>query len=224
MKSIFKLLTVFFAILILVACNEDDNDFTRGATIKVLNAINNVPAVIIKSGDNPITYSTTASKVAFGASKKYTFEANKEREFRIVPESDSLNIIYSELLNLSTGSYSLYLIGSSASEESILLADDFKQFTDSIVGVRFVNLSPNASLLNIGITGEANNTISGLGYKGISGYLEFPAKTADGSYTFEFKDSAGNVLATSTVNPLQNRNVSTKRNLTLAVVGLDDTG
>lgn len=226
MKSIAKLFTLFFSILILMACSEDDNDFPKVASVKVVNAINGVSSVIVKIGDNPITYSTTASKVGFGASKVYGLEAGTQSELQIVPESDSLDIIYSELLNLGPSSHSLYLIGIAGSEENLLVTDDFKQFTDSIVGVRFVNLSPNSSSLNIGISGEATNTVSGLGYKDITDYLEFPAKAIDGPYAFEFKDAAGNILSTYSLNlfpPGFTVTPATKRNLTLAVIGLDDT-
>ena len=212
-----KNLTILLGITVLLACSDDDNDFPRAVTLKVVNAINEVPSVIVNTAGDSITYSITSSKVGFGSNRRYSITTDRPQELIIVPESDTLNIIYQDILELQPAGYSLFLIGSAGNEDDLLVQDNYRQIQDSIVGVRFVNLSPNASSLNIGITGETSDEVTGLGYTQLTDYLEFPATGADGPYAFEFKDGSGNVLATFNLAPVA------KRNLTLAVVGPDDS-
>ncbi|MGJ8734784.1 MAG: hypothetical protein ACSHW4_16630, partial [Cellulophaga sp.] len=156
------------------------------------------------------------NKVSLNAYENFSIDADTERSVEIVPESDTLNTIYSELLSLK-GIHSLYLLGDSENVESLLLEDNVKQFTDSIVGIRFINLSNVSGAIDIGVAGETAHVISGLDYKSYTDYIEFPAKAVDGSYAFEFKDASGNVLKSVTFNPLDEENVSVKKNLTLAL-------
>jgi hypothetical protein len=150
-------------------------------------------------------------------------EEGISKEIVIVPENDTLNTIYSELLSLK-GIHSLYLTGNSDEQEHLLIEDNPKRFTDSIVGIRFLNLSISSGSIDVGVTGSSSNVISGLDYKSFTEYMEFPARAADGSYSFEFKNMSGNVLISVMVDPLDvaninnfNRDVSSKKNLTLVL-------
>ncbi|WP_303318437.1 hypothetical protein Q4Q34_03780 [Flavivirga abyssicola] len=225
MKSIFKLVIVFFFTSIALSCSEEDNDITQLATIKVINIINGVPRVIVKTGTNPIQYATTEAKIDFNAFSNFTVKASINSEVEVVSESDTLNPIYSESLNLKPGIHSLYLYGFSGSEEGLLIEDNVKQFTDSLVGVRFVNLSKTAGPIDIEVPEENTISVSGLDFQSASDYIAFPAKKADGSYTFEFRGLSGNLLSRFTLDPLDmdniNKDVSTKKNLTLVLRELD---
>ncbi len=224
MKLMTKLFILCISMGIIASCSDDDeNDFLMPASLKVVNAINGEPSVIVNTAGDSIVYATTRATVGFGASRRLTIPTNRTQELEIVSAADTLDIIYNEVLELQPSIYTLFLVGEDGSEENLFVEDDFKQFTDSIVGVRFAHLSPNGSTLNVSVVDGSGNTTENLGYKGVTEYFEFPAKNGDGPYTFEFKDAGGNVLTTSIVDPLQNRNVSSTRNLTLAIIGLDDT-
>ena len=216
MKSKLKSLIVFFIIVTLLSCSDDDGNFARVASLKVVHAVNDLSSVIVNSAGDSISYSTSNSKVSFGSNRRYGITTDREQELIIVPESDTLNIIYQDILELEPAGYSLFLIGSAGNEDNLLVQDNFRQIQDSVVGVRFINLSPGASALNIGLSGVTSNEVTGLGYKNLTEYFEFPATSADGPYAFEFKDDAGNVLTTFNLTPIA------KRNLTLAVVGPDN--
>lgn len=211
-------ITIFIlsGLIMLVACSDDEKDFPKAASLKVVNAINDVPVVIVNTAGDSITFSATNSKVSFGANRRYSISADREQEMSIVPEADTLNVIYQDILDLQPASYSLFLIGLAGNEDNFLVEDNFRQIQDSIVGVRFVNLSPSSSDLNIGISGETSDEVTGLGYTNLTEYLEFSATSSDGPYAFEFKDGAGNVLTTFNLTPVP------QRNLTLAIIGPND--
>ncbi|MDO5989530.1 hypothetical protein Q4Q39_19165 [Flavivirga amylovorans] len=214
MKPIFNLLLLVVT-LIMLSCSEDDI-FTRATTIKVVNLINGADNVIVKIENNLINYATTKAKVSFDDYRNFSFEASINRQLEIVKQSDTLNPIYSESLHLK-GIHSLYLYGALENEEWLLIEDKPKQITDSLVGIRFINLSKTSGLVNINITGETATVVSGLNQEVETDYIEFPAKEVDGSYIFEFKDGSGNMLNSITVDPLQKFNVSSKKNLTLVM-------
>ncbi|AOW18153.1 hypothetical protein LPB03_12120 [Polaribacter vadi] len=196
---------------------SDDSNFHKTATIKVVNLINGVDNVIVKNGSYPINYATTEAKVGFDEFRNFFIEESISNQVEVVTENDTLNPIYSESLNLK-GIHSLYLSGTFGDEEVLLVGDNFKQFTDSVVGVRFINLSKSSGPIDISIDRQNSNVISGLIYRTISDYIEFPAKKVDGSYTFEFMDNLGNVSITNfTINPLDKNDVSVKKNLTLVI-------
>ncbi|MDO5968734.1 hypothetical protein Q4Q35_02855 [Flavivirga aquimarina] len=219
MKPIFKFLAIFFSMGLFLSCShEDDQDFPRAATIKVVNLIRDIDHVIVKIGDNPINYAgvSAGARVNFESFKNFSMEEGLNREVFIVAESDTLHSLYSNTLNLK-GIHSLYFSGTSEAVETLLLEDTVKQFTDSIVGIRFLNLSKTSGPVDIMIAGEPSNIVSALEYESVTDYIEFPAKKADGSYTFEFKNAAGNSIANIIVDPLDANNRSTKKNLTLVI-------
>jgi len=225
MKPIFKLLIIFFSMAIVMSCSEDDKDFPRATTLKVVNIINGIDRIIVKIGNNSTSYATLSedTKISYRSFKNFYMEEGLSKEIVIVPENDTLNTIYSELLSLK-GIHSLYLTGNSGEQEHLLIEDNPKRFTDSIVGIRFLNLSISSGSIDVGVTGSSSNVISGLDYKSFTEYMEFPARAADGSYRFEFKDMSGNVLISVIVDPLDvahinnfNRDVSSKKNLTLVL-------
>lgn len=223
MQPVLKFLTLGVISGIFLSCSEDADNFTEVTTIKVINLINDVPSVIVKTGDGPINYALVEEKIDFDASKNFTFQANINRAIEVVKESDTLNPIYSESLNLKPVIHSLYFSGFSDDYEHLLVEDHVKQFTDSLVGIRFMNFSKNEGPIDISISGETSNIVSGLDFKAASDFIEFPAKAADGGYNFEFRDALDGV-SYFTLDPLDienigeiKRDVSVKKNVTLVL-------
>ena len=130
---------------------------------------------------------------------------------------------YDQPLNVTDkGNYSLFLTGASPSAiDAILISENFKDYTDSVSGIRFINLSPGSGSISVDIQGSPNGSENtGLAYKAYSGFKQYPATVTalNAGLTFEFRDSAsGNLLTTYTCTPV------TFHNLTLAVTGLENS-
>lgn len=217
MKPISKLLTLFFSITMVLSCSEAAPDVSQTATIKVINIVNEIPSVLVKVGENSINYETTTSKVDFNTVENFSIEAHISKEVTIVKASDTIHPIYMELLDLKPGIHSLYLSGKLGEEETLLLEDDVKQFTDSVVGIRFINLSKTLGPLDVSFIGETENMVLGLEFQSATDYIEFPAREEGTRYIFDFKNASGTVIQRASVTPLETGNISVKKNLTLVI-------
>ena len=217
----------FFYILLLaslmMACSEEDpNNFERAASLKVVHTAVETPGLHVDYFNNEITFSFANNPVlSFGNNTRLTLAANTERTLNLVSAIDTTQVLLSTRVTLSPGAItSLYLIGEGATPEALLVEDDLiTPIQDSITGVRFANLSPDSGPITVGISGDTQTVIPELSYQDFSVYTPFSATTTDGSYAFEFRDAGGTVLASFTLDPFQRRNVSVKRNLTLALTG-----
>ena len=211
MNLTFRLLVLCLSITMFISCTGDGDDFSSVVTLKVVNLIDGADNLIVKIGENPIDYATTKAKVPFEGVKN----------FPIVIANDTLTPVYSEFLNIR-GINSLYLYGTLEDQSNLLIRDLPKQITDSLVGVRFLNLSKVSGPIDISIEGETETIISGLEYQSGSDYIEFPAKAINGSYRFKCIDTAGNITFRSTtsietVDPLDEDDVSVMNNITLVI-------
>jgi hypothetical protein len=65
---------------------------------------------------------------------------------------------------------------------------------DSLINIRFVNLSPNSNPFNIKIQGATIDETNGLAYKGITSFKAYTAKVANPNYKFEIRDGTSNIL------------------------------
>ncbi len=216
MKPISKLIVVITSIVACISCSKEDGDSSRPTTIKVVNLINGTGNVIVKTGDNPINYATTRARVAFDDFKNFSIPEHSNTRLDIVKETDTINPIYSESLSLK-GIHSLYLLGDQDEQQVFFIEDNPRSFTDSIMGVRFINLSKVSGAIAVNIAGEVNPLLIGLDLESATDYMEFPVRESDGVYLFEFRDVSGNLLSNITIDPLERRNRSIKHNLSLVV-------
>ncbi|WP_158655164.1 hypothetical protein [Flavivirga eckloniae] len=200
-----------------ISCSENDNDFVKAATVKVVNLMSgeDSDSLLVKLGSNPINYATTKAVVTFEQPENFSIAQNVTTQLEIVSLSDTLTSIFSESLNLE-GIHSLFFIGDRDASNTLLIEDKPKQFTDSLVGVRFVNLSQLAGSITINVAG-GESIVTGLDQNSATDFIEFPAKVQDESYVFESRNATGELLSSFTLNPTESNNVSVKKNLTLVI-------
>jgi hypothetical protein len=138
------------------------------------------------------------------------------------------NYMFNSELNFAAGHlYSLFITGvDTTSPDYLFVQDTITMQTDSTAGIRFVNLSASSNSVSVDIQGQPNGSvIPSLAYKGITGFLSFPATSMISSYVFEFRDMAsGNLLASYTlsgvnINSTTTANTVLFRNLTIALIG-----
>jgi len=142
--------------------------------------------------------------------------------------------LYNFTLALSNNSiHSLFLTGTVSAPDTLYTSDVLPYYPpgDSVVGIRFVNLSPGSNPISVNITGNPlGSEANSLAYKGLSNFHQYPATSSISSYTFEFHDVAtGNMLASYTLNGINNigsvfsTNNYVYRNYTLALIGANDS-
>ncbi|WP_407428483.1 hypothetical protein [Arcticibacter sp.] len=68
---------------------------------------------------------------------------------------------------------------------------------DSIVNIRFVNLSPSGPKVDINIQGMSSNEASGLGYQKFTDFKAYPTKTGTYSIVFEIRRSSDKQLVST---------------------------
>jgi hypothetical protein len=155
------------------------------------------------------------------ANKIYSvYQPYPQYPFEIVSSTDTLRMVFKSGLDLvPDGTYSLYLTGRSPNFESIFVKEDIPYHTDSVAGVRFINLSPNSDPISVNITGNANGSeVASLAYKASTIFKKYPAKYSNLNYAFQVRNATtGALLASYTlVTPRM-------LNVTLALRGLVGT-
>lgn len=95
-------------------------------------------------------------------------------------------------LNLPVNSiHTLFLTGTLANPDTMLVTESIPVYgvTDSVAGIRFVNLSPGSGEIRINLKRQpAGSEVNGLPYKGITAFKQYPATSTIGNDTFEIRD------------------------------------
>jgi hypothetical protein len=136
------------------------------------------------------------------------------------PKTDTTKVLYPQTLNIQNGNiYSLFLMGTESDPDYLFQQEDIPPHyvpTDSVVGVRFINLSKGSAPITVNIKGTPEQLIAGpIAYKASTAYRPYPmGRTAvpSQSYGFEIRDQAtGNLITSYTlasIGTLQSKNIS----------------
>lgn len=99
---------------------------------------------------------------------------------------------------------SLFIAGTSAAPDTLFVSDSPVHFqaADSSMGIRFVNLSGDKVTVAVNLQGKPTGSeTAGLPYKGVTGFMRYPAIPSVQRYVFEVRESAsGKLLASNTIN------------------------
>lgn len=211
------------------SCKKGKETFTdNNSAVMVINGTVDVAAIQVKQNNNPIVYST-APKINYGTGAFRYFKAG-DNNFKVVNAIDSTKFILDKPVRLNYKLYSLYLIGQSPNLDTLLReeggfpfvpVDKITTGTDSIINIRFVNLSPNSAPVKINIKGNTNNEVAALAYKGITGFKAYSAKPANVSYIFEVRDAVSGIMLSSYTLNITTTNRF--RNVALVIRGLSGT-
>lgn len=212
MKTILKITTALLITAGLYSCKKTGVNPSPLTSLNFTNAVIGAPTLYL----NSITDS--ASENNYG---EFSLLAG-QTGVKIYPLATPTQPFYNQTMATMNGSYySLFLAGAStANIDAILIKESYKNYTDSLCGVRLINLSPDSNPVSVDIAGNANGSeVSSLAYKAYTSFKQYPAKLADASYNFEVRDAAtGNLLASYTLNTPYFHNV------TLALTGSVNAG
>lgn len=118
------------------------------SSVRILHAIPKVANVDIYASGNLI-----ATNVPFGEVSEYKVVEHGEYEFQIYPAGIYDNPIYSETIYIYPKSFSTLALITDDKKPTILQLKDSTSISNSssLSFVRFINLSPNAPLLNLAL-------------------------------------------------------------------------
>ena len=193
----------------------------------------------------PPSYTIVVANAALGVSAKTSFTnagtvnpnarglyyAQTGQQITIAPAAEPTNYFFNQSPNYTHGLYSLFIHGDSTSPQTILIDDTDRPFipndktysgADSVVNVRFINLSPNSVPLKIKISTATNNEADALAYKDITTWRPFKAgPAATTNHSIQIRDAATDALITTYTFAAN----ATKRfkNVTLMIRGLMGT-
>jgi hypothetical protein len=167
----------------------------------VINAIPNSDAIIPVFGTSePLHYFSGAQTVGYESGQVYSPNSGKNSLY-IVQQRDTTDInskleLFNGTLQLEgSGIYSFFLAGDTTKPDTLFVKDEIPSYSDSSVGVRFVNLSSNSSAISVNVLGfpSSQGGVNNLAYRGISRFIQFSASSnasPDQSYVFEIRNQA----------------------------------
>ncbi len=236
-KHCCSVLVICMTLIMVNGCKKDAV-LPGSSALTIINAIvGSKPLIANFSGSESIPYAN-APQLGYGKYSASTNEfgyytGNIKLGLYQYPDTTAKSTpLYNLVLNLPPGTiHTLYLTGSVSAPDTMFMADypPYHPFSDSSVGVRFVNLSFGSKPININIKGNASGSeVNSLPYKGLSAFKNYPATVSVSSYIFEFRDAvSGALLGNFTMIGINNgagTNTSTNayrfKNFTIAFKGV----
>ena len=240
MKKLFILLNAFLFIVVMPACKKEQHVTSDNvATLNVINGVINKSALIKMNGsinNSGINSSGgNQNEITYG-SNLFFFNEAKNTDLSVLSSTDKSVLVSKNIDFRKGGIYTMLLAGIAPNAEAVVIDDsnipkvDISKMpvnADSVIYVRFINLSPNVQPLNIRLQGSSTNDVNGLAYKNYTAFKAYPAKITSFSGTiglsrliFEFVEN-GSVLLTSSVTV-----TSTNRfkNIALVLTGMKTPG
>lgn len=220
----------------LFSCSKE-NDPQGTSTLTIINAVTGSNLLVTNfNGTVPLNSYLNANRQQYNLFSTFSnqFTAYSGRQpLAVYAYPDTLEKstpLVNLVLDLPVGSiHTLFITGTMEHPDTLFVADQLPYYplTDSVMGIRFVNLSPGSAPVSIRIQGRTGSAeVSSLPYKGITGFRQYATKAASEDYVFEFRDAASDALIASykttgisnpgTTAPNNWRN----HNFTLALLGL----
>ena len=196
MKDLNKLFILLLLTAMLFACEEDDPEIKRVASLKVVHAVADAPGVYVNYFNEEITFAGYPL-VRFGSFERYTLPAEGPTNLIFTYDGDTTRQAFSEAVMLEAGQVATYfLTGDSSSLSSVMVEDvGIATLTDSLNAIRFINMSPDTGPVQIGIADSSVVIAPELAYTNTTEYISFEATSMHPEYTFEFRNADDSVLA-----------------------------
>lgn len=200
------------------------------ASLTIVNAVAGSDPYLITNfgGTEPLTWYAFGLQVRYGAAvQSGSYSGMQKLALYHYPDTGAHSTpLYNLNLDLPAKTiHTLFLTGTMAAADTLFTIDapPYHPPSDSSMGIRFANLSAGSAPVSVNITGRTPGPeAASLPYKGLTGFINYPATDAISDYTFEFRDAASGALIGSCLMPDVNApsfNVRRYRNFTLALIG-----
>ncbi|WP_214072612.1 DUF4397 domain-containing protein [Mucilaginibacter sp. dw_454] len=193
MKKLIFIPLIMIAIIAITSCKKSATVFIPAGSLLVANNVTNGGTLTFNSDNSTISNNGIGQyPLSIGMNQINLYTAATSTVPAVTYYKQPLTITNSDR-------YSLFLAGTSLTAiDPVLIKESYINPTDSLCGVRFINLSPNSSPISVNITGQTNGSeVSSLAYKAYSSFKQYPAKKANASYAFQIKDATTGTTITS---------------------------
>lgn len=205
-----KLIKILIISIFLFSCKKQESQMIGAVRVNVINAAINVEGVKVRANEGKMSYSMITDQVFYGTNKFYFFQPGVI-SINAINSIDTTNVLFNKKLNLKTSFYSIYIAGKANEIDTIfreeadlpfIKTDILKPLSkDSVVNIRFVNLSQNSPPLSVNIKNNVINEVNDLSYKTISSWNRYSAKLVTTNYLFEIRNAqTGDILFTYSFN------------------------
>jgi hypothetical protein len=208
MKYIHQFIALLTVVFCFTACEKDKHQLYELSNLNIINSIFGGTAAKLNSQSRNIPVNLPSS---------FSLRAGNNRIY-VFPNTDSLHPYYdSSIVTHDKEGYSLFLTGNVSNIESVLIKEDLPYHTDSVAGIRFINLAANMPAVNITLsTTPTVNEANDLAYKQYTGFKTYPG-LYNSSYVFQVRNAASPTNPIATYS-LTSANVPRFANITLAIV------
>jgi hypothetical protein len=183
-------LPILIVTLIISSCKKEEIKSVPFASLTLVNAVTGGTTAKF-GGASTFIYNNDYSQLGIN---------DGEQNLYIWPYDDSLHpyFTYNKLSVQQGETYSIFLTGTATTPDGILIKENIPYRIDSTGGIRFINLSPNSTPLNITLsTTPTVNEVSNLTYKQYTDFKTYPT-LYNSSYTFQIRAaSVPNTVLTS---------------------------
>lgn len=129
---------------------------------------------------------TNAGPLSFGAAVNYFQAAPGAHTVKFTTASSTDALISKSITLEANKAHSLFLINKSPNLDYLVVPDQINSTASDKAFVRFINLSPDASALNLSVKDVETALIADQAYKAASNFIETEAK----SYIFQLKNKS----------------------------------
>jgi hypothetical protein len=227
-KLTYAILTILL-IGSVVACKKNDDKLIDSSSLIIVNAVSGAGILVPNfQADTKLSYYKLAQQIPAYSSTAPFFEFPSHIgtfPLSLSLFTDTLNTLFKGNVTMEPKSiHTLFLSGTLTTVDTAFTTDNIPAFAaaDSLIGVRFINVSKGSNPLAVNIKGVATPFLSNLTYKSVSGFVGYSAKKvvpAVTSYAFEIRDpsAANKLIATYTLTPLTTR---LGKSITVALRGI----
>jgi hypothetical protein len=205
---------VVISSLIAFSCSKGNSTAglpASSVSLTIVNLINgshgfytNFSPQAAKGSEDTLKWYRSAANVSFGNFLEFSSYTGMQA-LSIVSETDTLESEWSGVLSLPIWSVqTIFFGGPDTSQIDTLLTTDqitYYATTDSVIGVRFVNMAWASNPVSVDIQGAGSAPlVASLSYKGATAFMSFPATSespSSGQYTFEFRVASSGALLAS---------------------------
>ena len=217
--------------ILFASCEENEPGVPQAATVRVVNAILDVAEIDLRNFQGNFSLNGS-DEINYAFSQRYTVPASADIALDVAPTADTLDIIFSDVLRFDeAGSINtIVLFGDSTRVESFTIEESFSNYSESIYGIRFLNLSEDSEAvfpraISLDTAGVRDTTVyEAISFREATAFNQVESGERIENWTFQYLDADDNVLYSNTVPLFFFFTPPTFRNITIPIVGRFDDG
>lgn len=205
MKNIYLMISMGLCASI-YSCKEAEKITPEAGTVNVINLVTDAGAIKGNFSGKSVAWSGIVPTAAFGTGKLY-YPPVGNSNMVVVPALDTNSVLFNTSRTIQSKVYTLYLTGTKAAVDTMFREEvnfpfiatgaNIPPLADSVVNVKFTNLSTGSPALKIKLSTGTTNEVDNLPYKGISSWKAYPAKQASTLYIFQIRRVDTDALITT---------------------------